>query len=166
MEGITDKKILQHTATQCNTLQHTATHCNTLQHTATHCNTLQHTATHCNTQTQGLEVEDITDKKIAWQGRSKRLCQRLSPFIRAPPPPPDSTIDSSHASSTFMSQKQFGGSGGAGRGGWGLFVSYCSRNSLIAVQELCVPSCLLVGGSLKDPRGLALALQVSSFECA
>jgi len=27
-------------------LQHTATHCNTLQHTSTHCNTLQHTATH------------------------------------------------------------------------------------------------------------------------
>jgi len=26
-------------------MQHTATHCNTLQHTATHCNTLQHTAT-------------------------------------------------------------------------------------------------------------------------
>jgi len=70
-------KILQHSATQCNTLQHTATHCNTLhmcaydsfnrnsawsiweldwtwtreltlQHTATHCITLQHTATHCN----------------------------------------------------------------------------------------------------------------------
>ena len=36
-------KLLQHTATHCNTLQHTATHCNTLQHTATHCNTLQHT---------------------------------------------------------------------------------------------------------------------------
>jgi len=67
-------RILQHTATHCNTLQHTATHCNamsrqyihttsqksrdvlayavpkyeysnTLQHTATHCQTLLHTAT-------------------------------------------------------------------------------------------------------------------------
>ena len=36
----TNHKLLQHTATHCNTLQHTATHCNTLQHTATHCNTL------------------------------------------------------------------------------------------------------------------------------
>jgi len=50
-------RVLQHTATHCNTLQHTATrrniaslshiarfllYCNTLQHTATHCNTLQH----------------------------------------------------------------------------------------------------------------------------
>jgi len=42
-------RLLQHTATYCNTLHYTATHCNTLQHTATHCNTLHHTATHCNT---------------------------------------------------------------------------------------------------------------------
>jgi len=41
----TRDRILQHTATHCNTLQHTATHCNILQHAATHCNTLQHTAT-------------------------------------------------------------------------------------------------------------------------
>ena len=67
-------RILQHTATHCNTLQHTASHCNAmsrqyihttsqksrdvlayavpkyeysnaLQHTATHCQTLLHTAT-------------------------------------------------------------------------------------------------------------------------
>jgi len=65
-ETSTHYKILQHTATHCNTLlrtrtckcvgswrarlvgwrlQHTATHCNTLQHTATHCNTLLHTRT-------------------------------------------------------------------------------------------------------------------------
>jgi len=42
-------RILQHTATHCNTLQHTATYCNAMQHTATHCSTLQHTATRCNT---------------------------------------------------------------------------------------------------------------------
>jgi len=47
---------LQHTATEWHRhgvsseqltkiLQYTATHCNTLQYTATHCNTLQHTAT-------------------------------------------------------------------------------------------------------------------------
>ena len=52
-------RVLQHTATHCNTLQHTATHCNTLQHTtnlryaslvvlqntAIRCNMLQHTET-------------------------------------------------------------------------------------------------------------------------
>ena len=63
VELMTEWKILQHTATYCNTLQlaatrctlrwvdewmkHTATHCNTLQHTATHCITLQHTAARC-----------------------------------------------------------------------------------------------------------------------
>jgi len=54
-------RIVEHTATHCNTLPCTATHCNTLQHTAAHCkrpiggssmhillNTLQRTATHCN----------------------------------------------------------------------------------------------------------------------
>jgi len=30
------QKVLQYTATHCNTLQRTTTHCNTLQHTATH----------------------------------------------------------------------------------------------------------------------------------
>jgi len=39
------ERILQHTATHCNTLQHAATHCNIPQHTATYCSILQHTAT-------------------------------------------------------------------------------------------------------------------------
>jgi len=46
-------KILQHTATHCNTLQGTVTHaCITtvaLHRTATRCNILQHTTIHCNT---------------------------------------------------------------------------------------------------------------------
>jgi len=51
-------KLLQHTATHCNTLHHTATHYNalwrTMQHVATRCNTLQQKASgiavvaHCN----------------------------------------------------------------------------------------------------------------------
>jgi len=47
-DRISQKAILQHAATHCNTLQRIATHCNTLQHTATHCTTLQHTTTYSN----------------------------------------------------------------------------------------------------------------------
>jgi len=83
-------RVLQHTATHCNTLQHTATHCNALQRIATHCNTLQHTteylerrgtrsrrecvfvcetATHCNTLQHTATVLGET-----WDSVDARVC--------------------------------------------------------------------------------------------